>query len=128
MNLFKIIAIALIAVIAIVLLRQTKPEMALIVGIGASIIIVLSVMDELFEVVYSFYSMAEATKINKDIFTNILKIIGIGYVAEFGNGICVDSGCKGIGEKIVFAGKIAILMLALPIIKSLIAVIVEILP
>ncbi len=128
MNLFKIIAIALIAVIAIVLLRQTKPEMALIVGIGASIIIVLSVMDELFEVVYSFYSMAEATKINKDIFTNILKIIGIGYVAEFGNGICVDSECKGIGEKIVFAGKIAILMLALPIIKSLIAVIVEILP
>lgn len=102
MDLLKIVAIAIIAVISIVLLRPTKPEMALIVGIGASIIIVLSVTDELFEVVYSFYTIAETTKINENIFTNVLKIIGIGYVAEFGNGICVDSGCKGIGEKIVF--------------------------
>ena len=128
MDLLKIVAIAIIAVISIVLLRPTKPEMALIVGIGASIIIVLSVTDELFEVVYSFYTIAETTKINENIFTNVLKIIGIGYVAEFGNGICVVSGCKGIGEKIVFAGKIAIMILALPIIKSLVSVIVEILP
>ena len=128
MDLLKIVAIAIIAVISIVLLRPTKPEMALIVGIGASIIIVLSVTDELFEVVYSFYTIAETTKINENIFTNVLKIIGIGYVAEFGNGICVDSGCKGIGEKIVFAGKIAIMILALPIIKSLVSVSVEILP
>ena len=51
MDLLKIVAIAIIAVISIALLRPTKPEMALIVGMGASIIIVLSVMDELFEVV-----------------------------------------------------------------------------
>ena len=63
MDLLKIVAIAIIAVISIVLLRPTKPEMALIVGIGASIIIVLSVMDELFEVVYSFYTIAETTQI-----------------------------------------------------------------
>lgn len=128
MDLLKIIAIALIAVIAIVVLKPLRPELAMVLGVGTTILIILMVADELFEVVYSFYSIAEATNINKSIFSNILKIIGVGYLAEFGNGICEDSDCKSIGNKIILAGKVTIMVLALPIIKTLVNIIVEILP
>lgn len=128
MDLLKIVAIALIAVVAIVVLRPVRPELAMVLSVGTTVLIILMVADELFEVVYSFYSIAEATNINKSIFNNILKIIGVGYLAEFGNGICEDSECKSIGGKIVLAGKIAIMVLALPIIKTLVDIIMEILP
>lgn len=128
MDLLKIVAIALIAVVAIVVLRPVRPELAMLLSVGTTVLIILMVADELFDVVYSFYSIAEATNIDKSIFNNILKIIGVGYLAEFGNGICEDSDCKSIGSKIIFTGKIAIMVLALPIIKTLVNIIMEILP
>ena len=66
--------------------------------------------------------------IERGIFSSILKIIGIGYLTEFANGICVDSGAKSIGDKLQFAGKVVILLLALPILENLIEIIAEILP
>jgi stage III sporulation protein AD len=68
------------------------------------------------------------TGIDKDLFSSILKIIGIGYITEFSANICVDSGSSSIGDKILLAGKVVILVLSLPIITSLINIIVEIMP
>lgn len=128
MSIVKIIAVGIMATVFIVLLRPSKPEIATVLAVGAGIIITLAVLDELFEIVYTFYDIAETTGIERGIFSSILKIIGIGYLTEFANGICVDSGAKSIGDKLQFAGKVVILLLALPILKSLINIIAEILP
>ena len=100
MDLLKIVAIALISVVSITILRPVRPELALLLGVATAILIIILVADELFEVIYSFYTIAETTNIDKNLFSNVIKIIGIGYLAEFGNNICEDSGCKSIGEKI----------------------------
>ena len=128
MDLLKIFAIAIMSIIAIVIIRPIKPEIAIILGVCSTILIIFLVADDLFEVVYSFYSIAEKTNVDKSLFSRVIKIIGIGYLSEFGNTICEDSGCKSIGDKIIFAGKITIMILALPIIENLIEIILNILP
>ena len=111
-----------------VIRKTVKIVVVLVLAVGAGIIITLSVLDELFEIVYTFYDIADSTGIERGIFSSILKIIGIGYLTEFANGICVDSGAKSIGDKLQFAGKVVILQLALPILENLIEIIAEILP
>ena len=111
-----------------VIRKTVKIVVVLVLAVGAGIIITLSVLDELFEIVYTFYDIADSTGIERGIFSSILKIIGIGYLTEFANGICVDSGAKSIGDKLQFAGKVVILLLALPILENLIEIIAEILP
>ena len=111
-----------------VIRKTVKIVVAFVLAVGAGIIITLSVLDELFEIVYTFYDIADSTGIERGIFSSILKIIGIGYLTEFANGICVDSGAKSIGDKLQFAGKVVILLLALPILENLIEIIAEILP
>lgn len=128
MNIIKIVAVGIVATIFIVLLKPSRPEIATVLAVGAGIIITLSVLDELFEIVYTFYDIADSTGIERGIFSSILKIIGIGHLTEFANGICVDSGAKSIGDKLQFAGKVVILLLALPILENLIEIIAEILP
>lgn len=128
MNIIKIVILGIVATIFIVLLKPNRPEIATVLAVGAGIIITISVLDELFEIVYTFYDIADLTGIDKGIFSTILKIIGIGYLTEFANGICVDSGAKSIGEKLQFAGKIVILLISLPILENLIQIIAEILP
>jgi len=127
MDIFKIIAIGLITVIMILVIKPTKPEIAILLGLAGSIIIFLFVIDMLDKVFSFFNQVVEKTGINGNLFTTLLKIIGVGYLAEFSASLCNDSGNNGIGEKILFAGKITILILSLPIFESILKIIMSLL-
>src|SRR5699024_11387136 len=58
----------------------------------------------------------------------ILKIIGIAYIAELGASITKDAGLSSVASKIELAGKIFILLLAIPIITAVIEAIINFLP
>ena len=128
MNFLQIVAIGIISAMLISLLKQSKPEIAILLGVAVGIIVIILVVDELYEIILSFYNIAEVSGIAGDVFALLLKIVGIGYIAEFSSSVCADSGCKSIGEKILFAAKVVIMIMALPIIKYLFMLIVEILP
>jgi stage III sporulation protein AD len=70
-------------------------------------------------------SIFNKTGVSNSLFVPVLKIIGIGYLCEFGANLCVDGGCSSIADKILFCGKITILIIALPIINSVIDVVLE---
>lgn len=127
MEIVQISVIGIVAAIAVLVLRKSNPELSLVLGIGSGVVILIMILDSLFEVVYSFYNIAELTALDGDIFVTILKIIGVGYITEFSASICNDSGNKSIGDKVLFAGKIVIMIMALPIIKGIIAVVAEVL-
>lgn len=58
----------------------------------------------------------------------ILKIIGIAYIAEFGAQITKDAGQNSIAAKIELAGKILIMVMAIPIIGAIIETVIHLLP
>lgn len=124
----QIVIFGIVSTVGVLLLRQYNTDVALLLGIGSGIIIVLSVVDELFDVVYTFYSLAETTGLDRSLFSGLIKIIGIGYLTEFSANLCSDANNKSVGDKILFAGKIMIMLSSLPILTSLIQVIVEMLP
>lgn len=128
MNILQIAAIGIISTVVIVLLKESKPELSMLLGVGTAILILIMLTDGLFDIIYAFYDLAAMTGLDKGIFASILKIIGVGYVTEFSANICADAGSKSVGDKINFAGKVIIMLLALPIITGLVKVIAEILP
>jgi stage III sporulation protein AD len=58
----------------------------------------------------------------------VLKITGIAYIAEFGAEVCKDAGEGSIASKIELAGKVTIIVLAVPIITSLLDLIIKVMP
>ena len=58
----------------------------------------------------------------------VLKIIGIAYIAEFGAQVTRDAGQGSIAAKIELAGKVLILIMAIPIINVIIETIVKFFP
>ena len=55
----------------------------------------------------------------------ILKSLGIGILAQTTADICRDSGETAIASKVEFAAKIIILLLAIPILKTLLELIAD---
>ena len=126
-ELLKIVAIALITVFAHMLTKQVKPEIAVIIALVGSIIIITMTVNSLKSVITSFYSIFKTTGVDAELLTPLFKIIAIGYIAEFGANICVDAGANSVADKILFSAKIIILMLALPIITQVIDMVVALL-
>lgn len=128
MDIFKILAIAILTCVASLIVKQVKPDFASIVAIAGGVIILLLLIDYLQDIVGVFQTIIEKTNLSPSLFSTILKIIGVGYLTEFTSNICVDSGNSGLASKVGLAGKVIILFLSLPIITNLIEVIIGILP
>ncbi len=72
--------------------------------------------------------LADNANINLVYVQTILKIIGIAYIAEFGAQIAKDAGQGAIASKIELAGKVLIMIMAIPIISVIIETVIGLLP
>lgn len=127
MDIFKIIGIAVVGAICTLILKNTQSQYAALSTLATGIIILIIALSSFTKVILSFQAIIDKTGVDNEIFASLLKIVGIGYLTEYGQSVCVDLGCDSIGKKLSFAGKIAIFLLALPIIENLIDVVIEIL-
>jgi len=127
MDIAKVVAVGLVTVIASIIVKQVKPEISMLITITGSLIIIIFIIQMLQGVFGNFMNIFNKTGVSNSLFVPVLKIIGIGYLCEFGANLCLDGGCNSIADKILFCGKIAILIIALPIINSVIDVIVGLL-
>ena len=126
-TLLKIVAVALVTVFAHILIRQVKPEIAIIISIVGSILIISMTVNSLSSVVNSFYKIFTQTGVDTTLLSPLFKIIAIGYIGEFGANLCLDAGANSVADKILFSAKVIILVLALPIITTVIDLVVALL-
>lgn len=125
--LLKIVAVGFVTILANILVKQTRPEIALIITIVGSVLIIIMTIDSLKQVLSNFLSIFEKTGINNNLLAPLFKIIAIGYIAEFASNVCADAGANSIADKILFASKIVVLLVALPIITTVVDMVVGLL-
>lgn len=127
MVVFQLVGIALITAVAALLLKGTKPELALAVTIAGSVILLLFAVELLRGTLSVFSEIASLTGIDAALVKTVLKMIGIGYLVEFSADILSDFGQSALAGKLVFCGKVVILLLAVPILQSVLSLITKLL-
>ena len=123
MNFLKIIGVGLITVFASLLTKQINNEFSMLINLAGGIIIIFMIVDLLDDVFYTFENLINISGIDVELFKILFKVVGIGYVTEFSSDICLDSGNQSVANKILFAGKIIIFIISIPIINSLVSTI-----
>ena len=127
MLVFKIGALAIVITIVALLLKQSRPDIAILLTVAGGIVILLMVLKEISAIFGWFNTLATKTNIDSNIITILIKILGIGYIAEFAASACEDAGNRSMADKVILAAKIVILVLSLPILNSVINTIVSVL-
>lgn len=122
-EILKIIGVAFVTAIAALLLRGTKPELSFAVTVTGILVILLFLVDILQESLTIFTKIAELTGVENGLIKILLKIVGVGYIAEFSAGILTDFGSPSVADKVSLCGKVVILTLSFPIIESLLTLI-----
>ena len=75
-------------------------------------------INALYPILIDFNALIAKTNVDEENYVLLLKIIGIGYISEYSASLCSDLNCESIAKKIIFAGKIFVFILAIPIIKK----------
>jgi stage III sporulation protein AD len=128
LEIIQIVAISIIAVILAVVLRQYRPELALQISVVTGLLIFFVVIFKMASVLDALRTFTGRMNIDTVYISTIFRIVGIAYIAEFGAQVCKDAGENSIASKIELAGKVIILVLAVPILIALMELIIEIIP
>lgn len=120
MMIFRLISIAIIGVLLVTVLRSAKPEFAVFAAIGTGVVIVIYLVSSLSGVLLAFNDIVEKSGLSTEMFSTVLKIIGIGYLTEYSASICEDAACPTIAQKLQIGGKLTIFVMSIGIITSLV--------
>ena len=116
MDLLPYLGLAILATILLIVLRPLRPEMAAILSLAAGGLILVSVLGRLRAVLGTVTAMAARAEIQPFFLQTVLKVIGLSYLAGFTAQICRDAGEGAIAAKVELAGKVAILLVGLPVV------------
>ncbi|MGC4376513.1 stage III sporulation protein AD [Fictibacillus sp. Mic-4] len=127
-EIIQIVGLGLIATFLALVLKEQKASFAFILTLVVGIGIFLFLIDKISVIFRMLEKLASNAQLNMVYVETILKIIGIAYIAEFGTQLAKDAGQGSIASKIELAGKILILVMALPILTVIIETVVQLLP
>ena len=127
MEILQLVGIAFITAVTALLLKETKPELSFAVTVTGSIILLLFAFELFRGSISIFNRIAETTGIKSSMVKIILKMVGIGYLVEFSAGILNDFGQNSVADKLVFCGKAVVLILAIPILESVLSLVSKLL-
>ena len=127
MEIYKIVCVGLICSFLIVYLKSTNSNLAMPLTVCSGIILLSMTASYVANFLSVFSTIANTELIDSSVIKLTIKILAISYLVEFSASAIEDFGLKSIADKVVFAGKILVLTMAIPIIENLITTVVSLL-
>ncbi|ADG05485.1 stage III sporulation protein AD [Kyrpidia tusciae] len=127
MEILQIVGFGLTAAVLIALIRSQAPQIALLLSLFAGAALFMLIVQRVGTVIGAMEHLAGAANIDWVFVQTIFKIVGIAYIAEFGAQIVRDAGESALAGKIELAGKVMIMVLAVPILTSVVETVMRVL-
>jgi len=124
---FKVVAFVLAALFIYLVFKDRRSDVAVLIIMAAGVLVFIFCLSELGQILNFLKTMSEKAGIDMIYLGIILKILAISYLASFTSEICKDAGAGSLASKVEFAGKIFILVLAIPILMAVLDSILQIL-
>lgn len=123
----QVCMIAAAGMFAAIVIRKDRPEYATLIILLVSLLIALKavgILDAMLEEIRSWGRLLQENVVYVNL---LLKLIGITYLCEFAANLCKDAGYTALSSHIELFGKAVIMAAGLPVIKTMIEMIEEML-
>ena len=119
MNALQLTGFAAAASVAALVIRRFRPDFGSVISMFAGTVLVLTVLPHIAGIVGSMSALLDAGGAASSATASLLRITGIGLLVDFGAQSCRDAGEAGVASRVEFAGRVMILTIALPTMKTL---------
>ncbi len=118
-----VVGLGVVAAALAVVLRQIKPEYALLTSLAAGAFIIYQVFGHLIPVVAQIESLLAAASMPGEYGEILFKSLGICMFAQIGCDACRDAGESAIAGKVELAARICVLGVSLPLFTQVLSVV-----
>lgn len=115
----------LVAVVCSVVVRKQAPEIALVLTICAATAVLLSVSQELGEVVAYVEHLSQKAGISQELVVPVMKATGIAMLTKFVSEFCKDAKESGLARAVELAGTVLGLVAVMPLMNGVLTLLEE---
>ena len=116
----KIGGMALVCLVVLLVLRQIRPEWGTLVRLAAAVVaagFILTMVSSVLALVEDLSSVS-GDALPADAWSILLKALGVAFLSEVAASVCRDSGEGGLAGWVEMAGRVEILLLSFPLIRT----------
>lgn len=114
----RTVAIGVLGAILCLIIRRGAPEMGLVLTLLVSILIIAFVLQVVQTILGFLQTMFDVTNLSPQLLGVVLRTVGIGIATRLGADVCKDAGQSAIASAVEFAGCVAAIYLALPLLQA----------
>ena len=125
----KVGGLALVCLVALLVLRQVKPEWGAFVRMAAAVAaagFILTALSGVLALVEDLSSIS-GEALPADTWGSLLRALGVAFLTEIAASICRDSGEGGLAGWVEMAGRVEILLLSFPLIRTVLSTVSDLL-
>lgn len=126
-QMLPVAAAALLGALCAVLLRREAGELALLLAVVTSLVVLTMAASGCGELLALLGTLAETANIPDALLAPLLKVLGIEVVTNLSAHICRDAGEGGVAAAVELAGAVCALYTAIPVIQAVLILIEELL-
>lgn len=127
LSICALIALVLISLALILMLKQYRPEFALLASVTSALILLIYGIAKAGEIISAVRSLTERAGIDEQNVLLVLKALGICYIVQIAKDVCADSGQTALSDRIDFIGKVTVIAMSLPLLMQIIGIVTQLL-
>jgi stage III sporulation protein AD len=127
MYLLSIIGFCIVSAVLLTVVRQYKPEYAMLLSVACGVVLLFSVVSEILGIVDTITEITQKAAISSESIAILVKSLGICYIAQLAKDCCADSGETSLANKIDIVARVALAVLSLPLITQILNIITDLL-
>lgn len=128
MSAMQYAAFAVCAAALALVMRRLRPESAPALVMAAGALAALLILPQLAEVISGVSELASLGGVQDGYMAHLLKIGGISLLMDFAAQSCRDAGEEGLAMKVELAGRVMLIGLVLPVMRTLLSQILSLSP
>ncbi len=113
-DIFKIGIIGIVAAILATFLKKERAELSTMIGIVTGVVVFFYILSQLSVVTEFLSSILAKINLEETYYFQLIKMLGVAYIAEFASSICKDAGHQSIAGMIELFAKLSIVTLSIP--------------
>ena len=121
----QITAVCVVSTLLVLVLKRGTPEHGLLLTLAVVALVLLFLEDTIRELLAFIETLAGKSGIAEELFVPLYKTVGIAMVVKIGAGLCRDAGETALASTVETAGILCALLVALPLLQTVLSLLLE---
>ena len=121
----QITVLCIVGGLLTLVVKRGSSELAMLLVLGCVVLVLLFLVGTIEELLRFLEELGERSGVAQELFVPLYKTVGIAMIVKLGGEVCRDAGESALAVAVETAGAICALLIALPLLRAVLSMLLE---